>query len=153
MERSRATTLRFLARVPEAEILRPRTMSKWSIKDALAHIVAWEEEGTKRLALIAQGRGDRIVFYNDMREADRFNARAVAAARRLTWTALLRRAAHVRQGLIAALEKLPPALLNDPAQEYPVVGWLPEFAWTHEQGHLRRIREWWKEHGAKKRAQ
>ncbi len=145
MERSRAATLRVLAKIPEREIVRPRTMSKWSIKDVLAHIVAWEEEGAKRLALIASGRGDRMVYYEDMRVGQRFNDRAVTAARRLSWVALLRRAAQVRRRLISGLEKLPAAWLNDPAKGYPPVEWLPEWACTHEQGHLPRIKTWWQE--------
>jgi hypothetical protein len=38
---------------------------------------------------------------------------------------------------------LPPSALRDPSHRYPVVGWLPEFAWTHEQGHLADIKAWW----------
>ena len=30
--------------VPERELLRPRTQGRWSVKDVLAHIAAWEEE-------------------------------------------------------------------------------------------------------------
>ncbi len=145
MERSRQSTLRFLEQVPEAEVLRRRTQGKWSFKDVLAHIAAWEEEGARRLTLIARGRGDQVVFYNDMRLVDRFNARAVGAARRLSLAALYQRLARSRRNLIDALRKVPSAALNDPSHEYPVVAWLPEFAWTHEQHHLQRIQTWWRE--------
>ena len=142
MERSRAATLRFLERLPERAVLEPHTQGKWSLKDTFAHIVAWEEEAVRRLALIECGRGDRIHFYNDMREADRFNARAVRRARPWSWKALLGRAARVRRRLITALLQVPPAELHNPSHRYPVTVWLPEFAWTHEQGHLARIRAW-----------
>jgi len=144
MERSRNATLRLLASIPEDEILRPRTQGEWSIKDVLAHIVAWEEEAVKRLALIAKGKGERIVFYDDMRAADEFNARAVAAARSTSLSALVKRAARARQRLVDSLLQLPLNSLNDPSQRYPVIAWLPEFAWTHEGAHRRRIREWWR---------
>src|SRR3972149_3854383 len=74
--RSRAATLALLAGVPREVVERPRTQDAWSIKDVLAHLAAWEEEGTRRLALIARGRPERMVWDETMGEADRFNARA-----------------------------------------------------------------------------
>ncbi len=144
MTSSREATLRLLERMPEGEIRRRATQGRWSIKDVLAHIIAWEEEGIRRLELIRQGHGDKIFFYDDMRVADRFNARAVAAARRVPLPVLLRRMARVRARLIDCLLRVPPHLLEDPAQRYPVRAWLPEFAWTHERLHLARIRDWWR---------
>lgn len=145
MTRSREATLRFLAGVPERELLRPRTQGRWSVKDVLAHVAAWEEEAVRRFALIVRGRGDRILFYDaDPRAVDRFNARAVAAARTMTLGGVLRRLARVRHRLIERLRRLPAASLRDPAHRYPVTAWLPEFAWTHERHHLRRLRGWWK---------
>jgi uncharacterized damage-inducible protein DinB len=145
MQRSRAATLRLLESLPVREIQRPRTQSRWSIKDVFAHIVAWEEEAVRRLQLIAEGKGDQILFYDDMADADRFNARAVAAARKLSWPMLLERAALVRQRLIEALKQLPLDSLHDPSHRYPVIVWLPEFAWTHERDHRQQIQAWWKQ--------
>ena len=147
MERSRLATLSFLSRLPEAEILRRRTQGAWSIKDILAHCVAWEAEGTRRLQMIARGQGRRIRYYNDMREADRFKALAVRKARAMTLPALLRQATRARRRLTGVLRRLPPRSLNDPAHRFPVVKWLPEFAWSHERAHLREIKGWWKAEG------
>jgi len=144
MSRSRAATLALLARLPEEAVLRPRTQGAWSVRDVLAHIAAWEEEGTRRLELIARGRGDRIRFYDTMAEVDRFNARAVAAARRTPLPALLRRLDRARARLVRALRGLPPRALADPAHELPAVIWLREFAWTHERAHRVEIRAWWR---------
>ncbi len=144
MERTRASTLRFLSRLPKQVILEPRTQARWSIKDTFAHIVAWEEDAVRRLALIQRGRGARIRFYNEQRSVDRFNARAVRRAARLSWPALLRRAGRVRRRLVHALRRVPPPALQDPAHRYTVLQWLPEFAWTHEQAHIGRIRRWWR---------
>lgn len=143
MDRSRAATLRLLARIPEDAVLRPRTQGDWSIKDVLAHIAAWEEEGTRRLALIVRGRGNRIVWYDTMAEVDRFNARAVRAARRVSLAATLRRFAKARNALVSGLKRLPPRALADPTHDLPVVTWLREFAWTHEAAHRQEIRGWW----------
>ncbi|MGH7321446.1 MAG: DinB family protein [Candidatus Rokuibacteriota bacterium] len=146
MTRSRAATLALLARLPEDAIRRPRTQDAWSIADVLAHIAAWEEEGARRLDLIARGHGDRIHFYDTMPEADRFNARAVAAARRLRLPALLARLGRTRARLVAALRRLPPRALVDPTHDLPAVVWLREFAWTHEAAHRREIQAWWRAH-------
>lgn len=149
MTRSREATLRFLARVPEAELLRPRTQARWSVKEVLAHFAAWEEEAIRRFALIARGRGDRIFFYDrDPKAVDRFNARAVAAARSLGLGGVLRRLHRVRRRLIEGLRRLPAASLRDRAHRYPVTAWLPEYAWTHEGQHRRRLRRWWRERQA-----
>lgn len=153
MTRSREATLRFLAGVPERELLRPRTQGRWSVKDVLAHVAAWEGEAVRRFALIARGRGDRIFFYDaDPRAVDRFNARAVAAARSMTLGGVLRRLARVRHRLIERLRRLPAPSLRDPAHRYPVTAWVPEFAWTHERQHLRRLQGWWKGRRAGKTA-
>ncbi|MBI2080751.1 MAG: DinB family protein [candidate division NC10 bacterium] len=149
MTRSREATLRLIGRVPERELTRPRTQGRWSVKDVLAHFAAWEEEAIRRFALIARGRGDRIFFYvTDPKAVDRFNARAVAAARRLSLRGVLRRLARVRQRLIARFRALPAAALRDPAHRYPVTAWLPEYAWTHEAKHRRRLWRWWRERQA-----
>jgi len=128
MDRSRAATLRLLARIPGDAMLRPRTQGDWSIKDVLAHIAAWEEEGRRRLALIARGRGDRIVWYETMAEVDRFNARAVKAARRVSLAATLRRLARARNALASGLKRLPPRALAEPSDDGQVVAGVRERA-------------------------
>ena len=142
MTHTRAATLRFLNSVPAKAIHQPRTQGQWSLRDAFAHFVAWEEEAAKRLRLIARGQAGRVRFDDDMQEVHRFNARVVSRARKLSWPALLHRAAQVRVRIIAALNHVPLAELQNRAHRYPVTLWLPEFAWTHEQGHLHAFRAW-----------
>src|SRR5947207_8769889 len=101
---SRRSTLAFLTRLPEREILRPRTQDRWSVKDVLAHLLACDEETVRRLRLVARGHGDRIHWFESMADADRFNARSVARARRLGLRTVLRRMARVRADLIDRLE-------------------------------------------------
>jgi uncharacterized damage-inducible protein DinB len=141
---TRAATLRFVGRLPEREILRPRTQDRWSVKDVLGHLLACDEETVRRLRLIERGQGQRIHWFESMADADRFNARTVARARRLGLRSVLRRMARVRADLIARLQSLPLASLRDPSHAYPMVEWLPEAGWTHEQDHLREIRTWWR---------
>jgi DinB family protein len=142
MTRSRSETLELLRRIPAEALGRPRTQGAWSVRDVLAHVAAWEAEGARRLALIARGRGERIVWYDTPAELDAFNARAVSVARRLAPGAVLRRLAAARGRLLAGLRRLPPSALADPGHALPVTRWLREFAWTHEAAHRRAIRAW-----------
>jgi hypothetical protein len=111
---TRRATLDFIPRLPEPEMLRPRTQGDWSIKDVLAHFLACDEETTRRFRLIARGRGDRIHWFMSMADADRFNARTVGSLRRLGLTALLRRMGRAHAALVRELERLPAAALYDP---------------------------------------
>ena len=140
----RRATLAFVTTLPEAEIRRPRTQDRWSVKDVLGHLLACDEETVRRLRLIERGHGDRIRWFESMADAHRFNARSVARTRRLGLRALLRRMARARAGVIARLERLPPEALEDPAHAYTLVDWLPEPGWTHEQEHVAEIKAWWR---------
>lgn len=144
MVASRESTLAFVARLPEREILRPRTQDRWSIKDVLAHLLSCDEETVRRLRLIARGQADRIHWFESMADADRFNARSVARARRLSLRTVLSRMARVRADLIQRFERLPTEALRDPSHAYPVVEWLPAPGWSHERDHVSEIRAWWR---------
>lgn len=148
MTRSRTETLALVRRIPADTLRRPRTQDAWSLRDVLVHIAAWEVEGARRLALVARGHGERIVWYDTMAELDLFNARAVRSARRLGPGAVLRRLAAARARLLAGLRRLPASALADPAHALPVTRWLREFAWTHEGEHRREIRAWERAHRA-----
>lgn len=145
IEAARRSTLAFVALLPEREILRPRTLDQWSVKDVLAHLMSCDEETVRRFRLLARGRGDRIVWFESMADADRFNARTVARARRLGLPALLRRMERAHAGVIEGLERLPIEALRDPSHAYTVVDWLPTPGWSHERGHLSEIRAWWRQ--------
>ena len=140
----RRSTLAIIARLPEKEILRPRTQDRWSVKDVLAHLMTCDEETVRRFRLIARGQGNRIHWFESMADADRFNARSVASARRLGLPALLRRMERAHADVLEGLERLPIEALRDPSHEYPVVEWLPAPGWSHEQEHLSEIKAWWR---------
>lgn len=142
MTRSRAETLALVSHLQTDTLRQPRTQGAWSIGDVLAHIAAWEAEGTRRLELIARGRGERIVWYDTPAELDAFNARVVRAARHLSRGALLRQLSDTRARLVRTLRRLPPSALADPSHALPVTRWLREFAWTHEAAHRHAIRAW-----------
>ena len=144
MRAARAATLAFVGRLPEGEILRPRTIDRWSVKDVLAHLMTCDEETVRRLRLVAAGRADRIHWFESMADADRFNARSVNGARRLGLRAVLRRMARVHADLVARVSRLPLEALRDPSHTYPVTEWLPAPGWSHEREHLGEIKAWWR---------
>jgi hypothetical protein len=136
----RRATLALVARLPEPEILRPRTQDQWSVKDVLGHLLSSDEETLRRFRLIARGQGDRIVWFESMAYADRFNARTVARTRRYGLAVLLRRMARAHAELVERLRRLPAGTLRDPSHKYTVVDWLPVPGWTHEQDHMGEVR-------------
>jgi hypothetical protein len=141
---SRLATLAFVSRLSTSEILQPRTQDAWSVKDVLGHLLACDEETVRRFQLLARGRGDRIRWFNSMADADRFNAKTVARARRLGLRAILGRRKRVGTDLVRWLERLPTAALRDPSHDYTVVQWLPAPGWSHERDHLNEIKAWWR---------
>ena len=144
MTSSRRETLAFVRRLPEAEMLQPRTIGDWSVKDVLGHLLACDEETAARFRLIARGRADRIKWFDSMAYADRFNARTVARLRRVGLRTVLRRLARVRSDLVRAFRRLPMASLRDPSHAWPVVDWLPAPGWSHERDHLSEVRASWR---------
>src|SRR2546428_13746713 len=140
----RTSTLAFVGRLPESEILRPCTQDRWSIKDVLAHLMTCDEETARRFRLIARGQAGRIHWFGSMADADRFNARSVAGARRLGLPALLRRMERAHADVITWLERLPTRALSDPPHEYPGVEWPPAPGLSPAEEHLSRLRAWWR---------
>ena len=141
----RRATLGFIERLPEAEIRRPRTQDRWSVKDVLAHLLACDEETTRRFRLIARGQADRSQWFESLQFADRFNARTVARLRPLGLPALKRRMRRAHTELIERLERLPAEALDDPSHEYPVRQWLPAPGWSHERELLGEVKAWWRQ--------
>jgi len=140
----RRATLAFIDRLPEAEIRRPRTQDRWSVKDVLAHLLACDVETNRRLRLIARGQPERIQWFDSLAYADRFNARTVARLRRLGLPALRRRMQRAHAELIDRLERLPPEAFDDPSHAYPVIEWLPAPGWSHEREHIGEVEAWWR---------
>jgi hypothetical protein len=147
MVASRAETLTFVRTLPREEILRARTQDAWSVKDVLVHLLSCDEETVRRFRLIAQGRADRIVWF-DMAHANRFNARSVARGRRVALPVVLRRLARVRTEMVRQFDRLPDGSLRDPAHDYTVMSWLPAPGWSHERDHIGEVRRWWRTHRA-----
>lgn len=143
MVAARQATRTLVRRLPEHDMLQPRTVDRWSVKDVLGHLLACDEETVRRFRLIAGGHADRIHWFESMADADRFNARTVAQLRRLSLRAVLRRRKRASADLVRWLKRLPAAAMRDPSHQYPVTEWLPAPGWSHERDHVSEIKAWW----------
>jgi len=139
---SRTETLAFVKRLSREELMEPRTQDRWSVKDVLGHFMACDEETVRRLRHIGAGHAERIKWFESMEYANRFNARTVASARRLSLPAVLRRMARARADLVRRLERLPVAAFRDPSHAYPMTEWLPAPGWSHEREHMAEVKAW-----------
>jgi hypothetical protein len=141
---SRKETLAFIKRLSREEMLEPRTQDEWSVKDTLGHFMACDEETVRRLKHIGAGHAERIKWFESLDYANRFNARTVAAARRLSLPAVLRRMARARADLVKRLQRLPARAFRDPSHAYPMTDWLPAPGWSHEREHMAEMKAWWR---------
>ena len=139
---SRRETLAFVKRLSNEELREPRTQDRWSVKDVLGHFMACDEETVRRLRHIAAGHAERIKWFESLEYANRFNARTVASARRLSLPAVLKRMARARAELVRQLERLPAPAFRDPAHAYPMTEWLPAPGWSHEREHMAEVKAW-----------
>jgi hypothetical protein len=89
----------------EEEAARLGLNPKWSIKDALAHIVLWEEEGVRILGEIRDGSWQP----RDIRKEaiDEFNAAAVERMRNTTLSDLMKQFERVHSEMLGQIELLP----------------------------------------------
>ena len=141
MAASRESTLALVARLPEREILRPRTQDRWSVKDVLTHLLSCDEETLRRFRLIARGHGDRIRWFESMADADRFNARTVGRARKLSLRTVLRRMERTRADLITNL------IINTDRRTYHLelrateTTYMASVSWVYPQDQLIALRQ------------
>jgi DinB family protein len=141
---SRRETLAVIDRLPREALMEPRTQDRWSVKDVLGHFMACDEETARRFRHIAAGHPERIKWFESLAYADRFNARTVAAARRLGLPTVLRRMAKARAEMVHLFQRFTPDVLSDPSHAYPVVDWLPAPGWSHEREHMAGVKAWWR---------
>jgi len=85
--------------------------AKWSVKDALAHITAWEHEGAGYLAGLLDGTAGPRRFTDEV--VERFNEEAVEARRGRTLGELLAETRAGHAAMLAAVGRLPEEVDED----------------------------------------
>ena len=120
----------------EEEATRVGLNPQWSIKDALAHITAWEFEGVRIISEIQSGTWEKQEFNQQI--IDEFNARAVEVRRENSM-------AEVRNEWDTAhleLERTIETLLPDELDESNFVSQLVKLVtYQHHAHHAAQIEE------------
>jgi len=97
MADARNALLTVLRALPEETILKPDTVGRWSIKDVVAHITAWED----RLLTVAQkvlwGDGRLVEWIRSDAELEAWNERNYRRLRDWSWPEVLRGLALQRE--------------------------------------------------------
>lgn len=128
----------------EEDAARVGLTAEWSVKDALAHVAAWETEGALVLEGLRQGAVEAPKL--DKETIDRFNAAAVEERRGRTLAEVREEfdARHRRTGeLLASM----PDELDESSREYHLAEILAVRHYTH---HAAQIEEWKKKIGEEK---
>ena len=144
LERERGKLLAALEGLSEEEMARPGAVGRWSVRDVLAHVLAWEEEAVTRLDLLAAERPQDIAWIDDQDEQklEAWNASAHQRYGSLTLAEVLRRLEDVQGRILAGLDSLSEERLGTDAGPVPVRNWLPECTYAHEQEHCADILAW-----------
>lgn len=95
----------------EAEKLASGTMEIWSMKDTLAHIVAWSDVLNIRLEMLA--RGETPQEYED---DDKINAEFYQARRNLSWSAIMETSRKAYTRLVERIQTFTETDLTDPGR-------------------------------------
>ena len=109
---------------------------QWSVKDALAHIVAWEREGAEAIGQIRRGTYERKPFNQEA--IDKFNAEAVESRRERTMGEIREEFDEVHASFVDLLETLP----EEVDEKSGVYKFTEGVAIHHHAHHATQIEEW-----------
>ncbi|HEV2705100.1 MAG TPA: maleylpyruvate isomerase N-terminal domain-containing protein [Pyrinomonadaceae bacterium] len=109
---------------------------QWSVKDALAHITAWELEGAEAIRQLQQGTYERKPFNQET--IDRFNAEAVESRRGLTMPEARREFDEAHAAFVRLLESLP----EEVEERSPIYKFTEGVAIHHHAHHAAQIEDW-----------
>lgn len=141
-----------LATIEEPELTSPVLDDGWSIKDAVAHITAWEQR--MLLGIEAWKRGETPGWPEPgatMADVDRLNERDLVANRDRPLDDVLSEARASYAAMVSAIEALPAEELASPtpwSNTYPLVLLVRANTDQHYREHIDLIEAWWAGQGA-----
>ena len=106
LARERGKLLAALDGLSEGELTRSGAVGRWSVRDVLAHILAWEEEAVTRLDLLAAERPQDFARITNEEELEAWNARAHERNAGLSLAEVMRRLEDVQGRILAGLDSL-----------------------------------------------
>ena len=150
LDESRDSLLDLIEDLPDEAYLEPGVIGEWTLKDVLAHLVAWEAELVKFLWQVKQGSRPTSAQMNtppdsEARQARNEKWRSENANRPLEriWDDL----EAVRKQTQRRLEPFNDQDLSDPtrfpwAKGKPLWAWVAENSFEHENEHRAQIAAW-----------
>jgi uncharacterized protein (TIGR03083 family) len=130
----------------EEELAEPSTVGPWSIKDLLAHIAAWEQEGARRIDEIVNGNGATL-SWPDRDQENAFNAAAVADSLDRSVDQVVKRLEEAHRDFMDMLASFGDEVILAEL-EVPAVEWIPGWTYLHYQEHAPQI---WAHKNARRR--
>jgi hypothetical protein len=129
-------------------LLSPMAEGKWSVQEAIAHIMAYDESFLQSAVIpIEDGRQPHFA---DEADNQSFNDRAAALGRKLTKAQLLERATHARRQLVDHLQRLlAEAFLTKPEgrADDDLADLLDRDFVSHDRIHIEQMQRYLKNHG------
>lgn len=141
---ARANLLAAIEGLSSDQMLRVGAVGVWSVKDVLAHLVAWEAELVTALSKLDPKRTPAIV---EIEEIDEWNADQYRVNAPRPLAAVLEDFHGVHKHLLGAIDDLDERTLTDnrrfPWMEGEALSYLvAENATWHEEEHAEDIRAW-----------
>ncbi len=125
----------------EKELTDIAVVGDWTVRDVLAHILAWEEVAVQRLELFAAGRASEIRWVRS-EEVDDTNARLHHEGLGLSLAQVRERLEKIGQQLEERLERLSGGLSEGTE---PIAVWFPNCTYEHYKEHLAHLTAWRRE--------
>ncbi len=146
IRRDRALLDTLVAGLDEAQMLDPALDGGWSVKDALAHIAAWERLCTSWLDAIARGE---TPARSEVQDVNATNARFYEQARATALADVMTESARSYQAIVEAVERLPAADLADEKRfGWPTARVVSGNTDDHYREHIAQIEAWLQGKGA-----
>lgn len=118
--------------MPDEALLTPGACGpKWSVKDVMNHIAAWQEVGIKVINELQAGRWGRLGA-----STDRFNVRQYEADRHRSLAETRRRLNRSHRTLLALLEAVPEKVLLYEFGRQAIGWWAKYSSYGHYQEHI-----------------
>jgi uncharacterized damage-inducible protein DinB len=149
LEQARADLLASIKGLSPDAMRRPGAVGIWSVKDALAHVAAWEAELVTALNQIENGQVPGIL---DIEDIDEWNEEQYRENVRRPLDAIRDDLAGVHKMLLRMLGDMDEKTLTDNRkfrwmEGEPLLFLVEENATLHEQEHAGDIRRWREEQG------
>lgn len=133
--------LKALDGVTEEQATRVGLNPQWSVKDALAHIVAWELQGADTISEIQAGTWKPQRLNKEM--IDQFNAQAVKLRSELS----MREVSDEFNAAHSRMESLIASLPDEIDESSPTYKFIEGVTFRHMTHHAAQIEEWRQKQG------